>query len=428
MVIRLPRVGKNSQPHTGSVQNQPPAPVRPPIKGVPSGSRPMQRARPPRSPQSREAAAPLSVPQELQGNQSGSSKSFGTAQEEMIQILKRSQEQGASDIIFSMGLPPMFRVSGTLVKDKFPVLNPDMIKKLVYALLRQDQISEYEKAYELDLSLTIPGISRYRVNVYRQKKCVGAAFRSITEEIPSFNSLNLSKAVETLALLPRGLVLITGPTGSGKSSSLAAMVDLINEKTSGHIITIEDPIEYVHKHKNCIVDQRELKNDTESFPIALRYVLRQDPDTILVGEMRDLETIAAAISAAETGHLVLSTLHTQDAAQTVDRIIDVFPAHAQEQIRAQLSTTLRGIVSQQLLPSRSGGRVAAREILLVTPAIANLIREGKTYQIHSAIQTGQKLGMQTMDQNLAELLDKGLISFEDAVSKAIYPENIRPKL
>jgi twitching motility protein PilT len=322
----------------------------------------------------------------------------------------------------------MFRVSGSLQKDKFPVLNPDMTKKLVYSLLRQDQIGEFESRMELDLSVTVPRVARFRVNVYRQKKFVGAAFRSITEEIPGFNALGLSKAVETLALLPRGLVLITGPTGSGKSSTLAAMVDLINEKTSGHIITVEDPIEYVHKHKNCIVDQRELKTDTESFPLALRHVLRQDPDTILVGEMRDLETIAAAISAAETGHLVLSTLHTQDSAQTVDRIVDAFPAYAQEQIRAQLSTTLRGILSQQLLPKKTGGRVAAREILLVTPAIANLIREGETYQIHSAIQTGQKLGMVTMDQSLNELYERGIISFEDAVSKAIYPENIKPIL
>ena len=354
-------------------------------------------------------------------------REFGTAQEEMFKILTRASQQFASDVLFSVGLPPMFRVSGSLVKDNFPVLNPDMSKKLIYSMLRQDQISEYEKSNELDLSVSIPGIARFRVNVFRQKKCVGAAFRSIAETIPTFEQLGLPQVASSLAMLPRGLVLLTGPTGSGKSSTLAAMVDLINQKRSAHIITIEDPIEYVHRHKNCVVDQRELKADTESFPTALRYVLRQDPDVILVGEMRDLDTISAAISAAETGHLVLSTLHTQDAAQTVDRIIDVFPAFQQEQIRAQLSTTLRGIISQQLLPRKDGGRVAAREVLLVTPAIANLIREGKTYNIPNAIQTGQKLGMITMDQHLSELYGKGLITYEDAVSKAIFSENIKPK-
>ncbi|MBW7877108.1 MAG: type IV pilus twitching motility protein PilT [Candidatus Cloacimonetes bacterium] len=344
----------------------------------------------------------------------------------MFKILGRAQAKGASDIILSVGLPPMIRVSGSLVRDQFPVLNPDMIKKLVYSFLRQDQIAIFEQSFELDMALSVPGIARYRVNVFRQKKCVGAAFRSITETIPSFEELGLPKPIETMALLPRGLVLVTGPTGSGKSSTLAAMLDLINQRKNGHIITIEDPIEYVHRHKNCVVEQRELKTDTESFTIALRQSLRQNPDTILVGEMRDLETISAAISAAETGHLVMSTLHTQDAAQTVDRIIDVFPSHQQEQVRAQLSTTLRGIVSQQLLPRKNGGRVAAREILLVTSAIANLIREGKSYQINSAIQTGAKLGMVSMDMSLMELYQKGLVTYEDAVSKAIYPENIKP--
>lgn len=414
MAITLPRPG-SQMPDSGL----PPAHSRPSSSPADSHA----RTREPGSLNGAEIHQAQEVPASEKNHPSSE---FGTAQQEMIKILRRSQERGASDVIISVGLPPMFRVSGTLVRDNFPVLNPDMTKKLVYALLRQDQIGEFEAKMELDLSITIPKVARFRVNVYRQKKFVGAAFRSITEDIPGFKDLGLSKAVETLALLPRGLVLITGPTGSGKSSTLAAMVDLINERTSGHIITIEDPIEYVHKHKNCIVDQRELKTDTESFPTALRHVLRQDPDTILVGEMRDLETISSAISAAETGHLVLSTLHTQDSAQTVDRIIDAFPAYAQEQIRAQLSTTLRGIISQQLLPRKTGGRVAAREILLVTPAIANLIREGKTYQIHSAIQTGQKLGMITLDQHLNELYQKGLITYEDAVSKAVYPENIKP--
>ena len=421
MAITLPRAGtgiaKGKSSHTASTQASNPL-ENPTNHASNTGTKPrpsLSRTNPPSQPTTRSVVT------------SGNNKQFGTAQEEMFKILTRASQQFASDVLFSVGLPPMFRVSGSLIKDNFPVLNPDMSKKLVYSMLRQDQISEYEKANELDLSVSIPGIARFRVNVFRQKKCVGAAFRSIAETIPTFEQLGLPQVASSLAMLPRGLVLLTGPTGSGKSSTLAAMVDLINEKRSAHIITIEDPIEYVHRHKNCVVDQRELKADTESFPTALRYVLRQDPDVILVGEMRDLDTISAAISAAETGHLVLSTLHTQDAAQTVDRIIDVFPAFQQEQIRAQLSTTLRGIISQQLLPRKDGGRVAAREVLLVTPAIANLIREGKTYNIPNAIQTGQKLGMITMDQHLSELYDKGIVSYEDAVSKAIFPENIKPK-
>jgi len=403
MAITLPRSGQTQAPAQAQPASRAPAPA----PSVPLSAR------------TQAASAPSPTV-------SSSEPVFGTAQEEMFKILGRAQAKGASDIILSVGLPPMIRVSGSLVRDQFPVLNPDMIKKLVYSFLRQDQIAIFEQSFELDMALSVPGIARYRVNVFRQKKCVGAAFRSITETIPSFEELGLPKPIETMALLPRGLVLVTGPTGSGKSSTLAAMLDLINQRKNGHIITIEDPIEYVHRHKNCVVEQRELKTDTESFTIALRQSLRQNPDTILVGEMRDLETISAAISAAETGHLVMSTLHTQDAAQTVDRIIDVFPSHQQEQVRAQLSTTLRGIVSQQLLPRKNGGRVAAREILLVTSAIANLIREGKSYQINSAIQTGAKLGMVSMDMSLMELYQKGLVTYEDAVSKAIYPENIKP--
>jgi twitching motility protein PilT len=392
-----------------------------------------------RAPQ-QQTAAPATAPRQAAPQQNASAplqgaetpapirRVFGTAQEEMFSILRRGKELNASDVLLSVGLPPVFRVNGELIKDKFPVLSPDILKKLVYSFLRQEQVAEYERDYELDLSLSVPGIARYRVNVYRQKKFVGAAFRSISEEIPTLQDLNLSKAIEKLAMLPRGLVLVTGPTGSGKSSTLAAMINHINHRKSTHIITIEDPIEFVHPHINCVVDQRELKSDTYSFSTALKQSLRQDPDVILVGEMRDLETISAAISAAETGHLVLSTLHTQDSAQTVDRIVDVFPSHQQEQIRAQLSTTLRGIVAQQLLPAKNGGRVAAREVLLVTPAIANLVREGKTYQINSAIQTGHKLGMVTMDASLTELYQKGQITYEDALSKAVYPENIKPQL
>lgn len=435
MAISLPRLGK-SKPNPNAEQNQqrqarPEQRVaRPTGTAAPQAQRPQQTQRP-------QAAAPTSAPPQAVSSQSSgnpqqevskSPQGFGTSQEEMFKCLARSKDRGSSDIIFSVGLPPMFRVNGKIERDKFPILNSDMVKKMVYSILRQDQIAEYEATHELDLSLSVPGIARYRVNVYRQKRCVSAAFRAITESIPTFKELGLSKPIESLALLPRGLVLVTGPTGSGKSSTLAAMVDLINEKKHGHIITVEDPIEYVHKHKNCIVDQRELKTDTESFTVALRYVLRQDPDTILVGEMRDLETISAAISAAETGHMVLSTLHTQDAAQTVDRIVDVFPSFQQDQIRAQLSTTLRGIISQQLIPKIGGGRVAAREILLVTSAIANLIREGKTYQINSAIQTGTKLGMISMDACLNSLYHQNIITYEDAIAKAIYRENIKPNI
>jgi twitching motility protein PilT len=346
----------------------------------------------------------------------------------MFDILRRSSKYGSSDIILTVGLPPMFRSAGSFIKDQFPVLTADIIKKLVYSFLRQEQIAEYERDYELDLSLAVPGVARYRVNVFRQKKCVGAAFRTISEQIPTFEELELPKPIEHLAMAPRGLVLVTGPTGSGKSSTLAAMVNLINHRRNCHIITIEDPIEFVHKHINCIVEQRELKSDTHSFSAALRQSLRQDPDIILVGEMRDLETIQSAIRAAETGHLVFSTLHTQDSAQTVDRIIDVFPSHQQEQIRVQLSTTLVGVVSQQLLPSKKGGRVCAREILLVNSAISHLIRDGKTYNINSAIQTGAKLGMCTMDASLSDLYQRGLITHEDAMSKAISPDSIKVKL
>lgn len=352
-------------------------------------------------------------------------RAYGTAQEEMFNILRRSAKYDASDIILTVGLPPMFRAAGSFVKDNFPVLTVDIVKKLVYSFLRQEQIAEYEGEYELDLSLSVPGVARYRVNVFRQKKCVAAAFRTISEKIPTFEELQLPKPIEHLALSPRGLVLVTGPTGSGKSSTLAAMVNLINHRRNCHIITIEDPIEFVHKHINCIVEQREIKSDTHSFSKALRQSLRQDPDIILVGEMRDLETIQSAIRAAETGHLVFSTLHTQDSAQTVDRIIDVFPSHQQAQIRTQLSTSLVGVVSQQLLPSQKGGRVCAREIMLVNTAISHLIREGKTFSINSAIQTGAKQGMCTMDSSLSELYQKGLITHDDALSKAIEPDSIK---
>ena len=269
-------------------------------------------------------------------------------------------------------------------------------------------------------------MSRFRVNVFMQRGCVAGVFRAIGENIPAVEDLGLSEAVCQLALLPRGLVVVTGPTGSGKSTTLAAMINLINQQKEAHIVTIEDPIEFVHPHIRCTVNQRELGHDTHSFPRALKSVLREDPNVILVGEMRDLETIAAALTLAETGHLVLSTLHTQDAAQTVDRIIDVFPPYQQEQIRVMLASSLKGVVSQILLPKADEtGRVAAREVMVVTPAIAAIIREGKTHQIYSAIQTGTREGMCTMEKSLAELCNAGLIAEEDALSKANHPQELR---
>jgi twitching motility protein PilT len=278
----------------------------------------------------------------------------------------------------------------------------------------------------LDFSLGIPGIARFRVNVFLQRGCVAGVFRTIGENIPTADELGLAHNMRNLAMLPRGLVCVTGPTGCGKSTTLAAMINLINQEKEAHIVTIEDPIEFVHPHLRCTINQRELGADTHSFARALKSVLREDPNVILVGEMRDLETITAALTLAETGHLVLSTLHTQDAAQTVDRIIDVFPPYQQEQIRVMLASTLKGVISQILLPRADGqGRVAAREVLIVTPAIAAIIREAKTHQIYSAIQTGSREGMCTMEQSLAELCREGLINLEDALGKANHPEELR---
>src|SRR5262249_5931679 len=316
--------------------------------------------------------------------------------------------------------PPMVRISGKLLPGGYEIeLSPDDTKSLIYSILTDDQKARFEEEHELDFSIGIPGVSRFRVNVFMQRGCVAGVFRTIGENIPTFDELGLSETVRNLALLPRGLVLVTGPTGCGKSTTLAAVINLINQEKEGHIVTIEDPIEFVHPHNRCTINQRELGQDTNSFPRALKSVLREDPNVILVGEMRDLETIAAALTLAETGHLVLSTLHTQDAAQTVDRIIDVFPAYQQEQIRVMLASTLKGVVSQVLLPRADGqGRIAAREILVVTHAISALIREGKSHQIYAAIQNGAGYGMCTLEKSLADLHAAGLITAEDALSKA----------
>src|SRR5512146_909412 len=347
---------------------------------------------------------------------------------DIAELLKHAVEAGASDLHLTASRPPMVRVNGKLLPSGFPdELGPDDTKALIYSILTDDQKAKFEEEHELDFSIGIPGISRFRVNVFMQRGCVSGVFRTIGENIPTCQDLGLSETVQQLALLPRGLVCVTGPTGCGKSTTLAAMINLVNQERDGHIVTIEDPIEFLHPHIRSTINQRELGSDTYSFPRALKAVLREDPNVILVGEMRDLETIAAALTLAETGHLVLSTLHTQDAAQTVDRIIDVFPPYQQEQIRVMLASTLKGVVSQVLLPKADGqGRVAAREIMIVTPAISALIREGKTHQIYSAIQTGATNGMCTMEKSLGELVQAGSVSAQDALSKANHPQELRP--
>ncbi len=332
----------------------------------------------------------------------------------------------ASDLHIAAGLPPMIRVHGKLQPLEYAPLTPDVSRKVIYSILSNDQRQRLESEWELDFAYALPRTARFRVNVYFQKGSMGAAFRAIPHEIKGFEELGLPKAIEDMAEKPRGLVLVTGPTGSGKSTTLASMIDKINEERHEHIMSVEDPIEFLHEHKNCIVNQREVNQDTKSFGEALKHVLRQDPDVILVGEMRDLETISLAVTAAETGHLVFATLHTQDAPQTVDRIIDVFPSHQQQQVRIQLANTLQGIVTQTLVPRRDGkGRVVACEILVPTAGVRNLIREGKNHQIYSAMQTGSKFGMQTMDTALVGLVRKGAISREEAVKRSSNPEELK---
>ena len=328
------------------------------------------------------------------------------------QLLDAVLERDASDLHLTAGAAPMLRVHGSLqALEGYPPLDPEQVQQMVYAILTQRQRERLEEDLELDLSYSLPGKARFRVNVYFQRDSVGAAFRLIPFVIRSLEELGAPPQIVEFARLPRGLVLVTGPTGSGKSTTLASMINWINEHEHLHILTIEDPIEFIHPHKLSIVNQRELGADTKSFASALRHVLRQDPDVILVGEMRDLETISTAITAAETGHLVFATLHTQDAPQTIDRIIDAFPSHQQQQVRVQLSTTLQGVVTQQLLPNfNTTGRVVASEVLMCTPAIRNLIREAKVHQVYSAMQAGAKHGMVTMDASLATLANQGKIT------------------
>jgi twitching motility protein PilT len=349
---------------------------------------------------------------------------------EIIDILSASVEAKASDIHIVVGKPPMVRVFGHIRPlASFPAIDAETAKSLIYSMLYQDQISRFEERLELDFSYNVPGVSRFRVNVLSQINGIEAVMRLISSKIPTPKEVRVSDVVISLTRLARGLILVTGPTGSGKTTTLACLIDIINNERRDNIITIEDPIEFVFENKNCVVRQREVGMNTHSFTEALKHSLRQDPDVILVGEMRDLETISLAITAAETGHLVFATLHTQDAPQTVDRVVDVFPPHQQQQVRVQLASTLKAVVCQQLIPrADKRGRVAARETMIVTHAIANLIREGKTHQIYSAIETGAKLGMSTLETSLAELVKERLISIEDAFSKANNQDTLRLKL
>jgi twitching motility protein PilT len=342
-------------------------------------------------------------------------------------VLTRMVEVRASDVHLTPGVPPALRVRGRIQPlDDHPVLTPQDTREIVYAILNDAQRKQFENNLQLDFAYAIPKVGRYRVNCFFQRGAISAAFRHIPTEILSLDSLGLPQVLEEFCRKPRGFVLVTGPTGSGKSTSLASMVDLINEEREEHILTIEDPIEFLHGHKKCIVNQREIGADAIDFASALKSALREDPDVILVGEMRDLETISTALTAAETGHLVFATLHTQSTAQTVDRIIDVFPPHQQQQVRMQLSIALQGIVTQQLLPTADGSsRVVACEVLVPTPAIRNLIREGKTHQIYSALQTSGSVGMQTMDAHLAQLVRMGKISPSLAQQRASIPEELK---
>jgi twitching motility protein PilT len=342
------------------------------------------------------------------------------------ELLDRVMTENASDLHLTSGAPPVLRVHGKLTRlEEYPILQPAEIRRLIYGILTQRQRETLESNQELDLSYSLPGKSRFRLNVYFQKDAVGAAFRQIPVDVRNIDELGLPPKVADFARLARGFVLVTGPTGSGKSTTLAAIVDVINRERTDHIMTVEDPIEYLHNHKTAIINQREVGTDTRSFANALKHVLRQDPDVILVGEMRDLETISTALTAAETGHLVFATLHTQDAPQTIDRIIDVFPPHQQQQVRVQLAASLQGVVTQQLLPTADGtGRVLAIEILIATPAVRNMIREGKTHMIYSSMQAGGKFGMQTMDQSLAELVKKNKITYELALERCHNAEDL----
>ena len=343
---------------------------------------------------------------------------------DITELLAFAVKNGASDLHLSSGLPPMIRVDGDVRRINVPPMAHKDVHRLVYDIMNDKQRKDFEEYLETDFSFEIKGLSRFRVNAFNHNRGAGAVFRAIPSKILTLEDLNCPAIFKDISDSPRGLALVTGPTGSGKSTTLAAMIDYVNERHHGHILTLEDPIEFVHESKKCLVNQREIHRDTLGFNEALRSALREDPDVILVGEMRDLETIRLALEAAETGHMVFGTLHTSSAAKTIDRIIDVFPAAEKDMVRSMLSESLRAVICQTLMKKVGGGRIAAHEIMIGIPAIRNLIRENKVAQMYSAIQTGSQYGMQTLDQNLKTLVDKGLVSKQEARSKAANKESI----
>ena len=343
---------------------------------------------------------------------------------DVAQLLAFAVKNNASDLHLSAGMPPMIRVDGDMKRLNMPPLPHKEVHAMVYDIMNDKQRKAYEEFFETDFSFEIPKLARFRVNAFNQNRGAGAVFRNIPSVVQSLDDLHAPKVFKDLCMLPRGLVLVTGPTGSGKSTTLAAMIDYCNDQRPDHVITIEDPIEFVHESRSCLINQREVHRDTLAFDSALRSALREDPDIVLVGEMRDLETIRLALTAAETGHLVFGTLHTSSAAKTIDRVVDVFPASEKEMVRSMLSESLRAVISQTLLKRIGGGRIAAHEIMIGTPAIRNLIREGKIAQMYSSIQTGQSEGMQTLDQCLQELITRGAISREEARYKAANKDSI----
>lgn len=342
---------------------------------------------------------------------------------DITELLAFSEKQGASDLHLSAGMPPMIRVDGDIRRINLPALSHKDVHGLIYEIMNDKQRKDYEEFFETDFSFEVPGIARFRVNAFNHNRGAGGVFRTIPSKVLTMDDLGMGEIFKKIAETPRGLITVTGPTGSGKSTTLAAMMDYINDSRYQHILTVEDPIEFVHASKKCLVNQREVHKDTLGFNEALRSALREDPDIILVGEMRDLETIRLALEAAETGHMVFGTLHTSSAAKTIDRIIDVFPGDEKSMVRSMLSESLMAVVSQTLMKKTGGGRVAAHEIMMCTPAIRNLIREDKIAQMYSAIQTGASLGMNTLDQRLRELLDKNVINAEAAREKAKFPED-----
>jgi len=334
------------------------------------------------------------------------------------ELLEIMVKRNASDLHITVGAPPILRIDGKLTKTEFDILIPEVTKKLAYSILNERQRQKFEENSELDLSFGVENLSRFRCNVFMQRGNVAMAIRQIPHSIATFEELGIPDDVQKLADLPRGLILVTGPTGSVKSTTLAAMIDKVNKERHLHIITVEDPIEYLHRHKNSVVNQREVHSDTKSFAASLKYALRQDPDVVLIGEMRDLETMEAALTISETGHLAFATLHTNSAAEAMNRIVDVFPTNQQEQVRIQLSFVLQGILCQQLIPKIGGGRVLAMEILIATPAVRAVIRDDKIHQIYSLIQAGAKYGMKTMNQSLFDIYSKKKISYSDAINRS----------